>query len=241
MWEEKQQSDFWRTCFTSSCVILYLFWCALGRLVLLLELASLPHDFIAPFTRSLSGWIAIVNGSTVTQPDINNIPQNSRSTRNKKERGKNSCLLIIWCFHVFLIYFQGTEREAQSQISLSSLTNHCDGPSWPSKGEGNGFLISAATGTCQTNLSYLPATSTVKSRLQLHHLEFVLHQSPKLVGSLWGWRTDSLWTVSHMLIQTVQVQQPWWWWLSPGKLTRPGFAWKPWSYWQIKVFIRLDR
>lgn len=147
------------------------------------------------FSRSLLGWIAIVNVLTVTKPDINNMPQNSWSTRNKKGRGKPPLSFFYFLFSCILFYFQGTEREVQSQISLSPLTKHCDGSSWPSKGERNGFLISA-TGTCQTNLSYLPVTSTFKFRLQLHHPGILLHQSPKLVDLLWGWRTDNV-CVTH--------------------------------------------
>lgn len=67
----------------------------------------------------------------------------------------------------------------------------------PSKGEQNGFVVSAGIGSYQTNLSYLPATSTFNSSLQLHHPGFMVHLSSELVDSVWGLRTENLWTVSH--------------------------------------------
>lgn len=158
----------------------------------------------------------------------------------KKEEEKHSCLLIIWCSHMFLILFSRDRQwSAKSNLSLASPITlmSLNGQEMGTRME---FLISTATGTCHTNLSYLPATSTIRARLQVHHPRFVLHPVPKLVGLLWGWRTESLWTASHTLIQTAQVQQPWWWWLSLGKLARLGFAWKPWSYWKIKMFNCVD-
>lgn len=132
-------------------------------------------------------WIARVNGSTVTQPDINNIPQNSWSTRNKKGRGKTRLSFNYLVFsHVSYFIFKG-QRGKHKIKSLSPFTNRCDGSLWP-KWRAMDFLISAATGTCQTNLSYLPSTRTFKPRLPLHHPGFVLHPSPKLVGSLSPWR-----------------------------------------------------
>lgn len=114
MWQqEKQQPDFWRL--TCSFVLFFIFSGVLQEE--LLELTSLPMSF----TRNLLRWIAIVNGSTVTQPDINNTAQNKWSTKNKKQRGKTSLSFIIWCFPMCIILFS---RDGEVQNKVKTLSPH---------------------------------------------------------------------------------------------------------------------
>lgn len=120
----------------------------------------------------------------------------------KREEYKHHYLLLFGVSSCIILFSR--DGEVKTKSKLSPLTEDCDGVR-KMGAEWIYGMVSAGIGSYQTILSYVPSTSAFNSSLQPHHPGFMVHQSSKLAGSMWGLRTESLWTVSHSVSPSASV------------------------------------